>query len=107
MQRTGVKLVHAGDKPAALVTYGRGLGGIAVIESHASASAKAPSAPAKGERHRHGRDLSLPKVTVNGQPGQQLETALGSMVRFERGNVGYVVVGSVRPAAALAAARGL
>lgn len=102
--RTGVKLIGSDGHPAALVTYGRDLGGIAVIESSAK---PAQAARSSQTGHHHGRELSLPKVSVNGRPGQQLETALGSLVRFDRGGVGYVVLGSVRPAAALAAARGL
>ncbi len=101
--RTGVKLIGSGGKPAALVTYGRDLGGVAVIESQAKPGDNAIPLPG---RH-HGRDLSLPKVSVNGRPGQELETALGSVVRFDRGGVSYVVLGSVRQATALAAARGL
>jgi hypothetical protein len=102
--RSGVKLIGADGHPAALVTYGRDLGGIAVIEAPAKPG---NAAPARTGRHHHGRELSLPKVSVNGRPGQQLETALGSLVRFDRGGVSYVVIGSVRPATALAAARGL
>lgn len=101
--RTGVKLIGSGGRPAALITYGRDLGGIAVIESRAKPGEAASSRPS---RHQ-GRELSLPKVSINGRPGQQLETALGSLVRFDRGGVSYVIVGSVRPATALAAALGL
>jgi hypothetical protein len=101
--RSSVKLIGSDGKPAALITYGRDLGGIAVIESRA----KPGTATSPQSGHHHGRELSLPKVSVNGRPGQQLETALGSLVRFDRAGVSYVVLGSVRPAAALAAARGL
>jgi hypothetical protein len=107
MSRSGVKLVHSGKQPAALVTYGRGLGTVGVIESPSKAHSASTRSERHGHGHGHGRELSLPKVTVNGQAGQQLETALGSMVRFERGRVSYVVLGSVRPATALAVARGL
>ncbi len=102
--RTGVKLIGSDGKAAALVTYGRDLGAIAVIESRAKPGDTASSSQAD---HHHGRDLSLPKVSVNGHSGQQLETALGSLVRFDRAGVSYVVLGSVRQATALAAARGL
>jgi len=50
---------------------------------------------------------SLPKVSINGASGQELDTALGTLLRFERNGVQYIVVGSVPPAAAVAAARGL
>jgi len=101
--RTGVKLIGSGGQPAALITYGRDLGGIAVIESRA----KPGQAASSQSGHHRGRELSLPKVSVNGRSGQRLETALGSVVRFDRAGVSYVVLGSVRPATALAAARGL
>jgi hypothetical protein len=46
-------------------------------------------------------------VSIAGATGQELATALGTMVRFTRGGVAYTVIGSVPPAAAEAAARGL
>ena len=39
--------------------------------------------------------------------GEELDTALGSALRFSREGVDYIVVGSVPPAAVEAAARGL
>jgi hypothetical protein len=51
--------------------------------------------------------LQLPTVSINGSTGQELDTALGTVLRFQRRGVQYVVVGSVPPAAAEAAARGL
>ena len=51
--------------------------------------------------------LSLPKVSINGVQGEELDTALGTVLRFSRGGVDYVVLGSVPPAAAEAAARAL
>jgi len=42
-----------------------------------------------------------------GADGQELATALGTMVRFTRGGVQYTVIGSVPPNAAEAAARAL
>ena len=51
--------------------------------------------------------LSLPKVSINGARGEELDTALGTVLRFSRGGVDYVVIGSVPPAAAEAAARAL
>ena len=54
-----------------------------------------------------GRGLSLPTVSINGATGQELDTALGTMVRFTRDGVAYTVIGSVPSAAADAAARGL
>jgi outer membrane lipoprotein-sorting protein len=104
LPRHEVRLVHAGDHPAALVTYGAGLGGIAVLQQPADANG-AQGAPAKPREGESG--LSLPTVSINGATGQELDTALGTMVRFTRGGVTYTVIGSVPPAAAEAAARGL
>jgi outer membrane lipoprotein-sorting protein len=101
LPRHEVRLIRAGDHPAALVTYGAGLGGIAVVEQAADAGG-APVKPREGES-----GLSLPTVSINGATGQELDTALGTMVRFTRGGVTYTVIGSVPPAAAEAAARGL
>jgi outer membrane lipoprotein-sorting protein len=103
LPRHDVRLIHAGDHPAALVTYGAGLGGIAVIEQAADASAAQP-----GTKPKEGQSgLSLPTVSINGATGQELDTALGTMVQFTRGGVTYTVIGSVPAAAAEAAARDL
>jgi len=103
LPRKDVKLVDLDGTPGALVTYGQGLGGIAVLESPSSSQ---PQAPTPG--HHDGRGgLSLPKISINGISGQELDTALGTVVRFERGGIAYTVAGSVPPTAAEAAARGL
>jgi len=103
LPRREVRLIQASDHPAALVTYGAGLGGIAVLQQAADANGSAaPGKPKEGES-----GLSLPTVSINGATGQELDTALGTMVRFTRGGVEYTVIGSVPPAAAEAAARGL
>jgi outer membrane lipoprotein-sorting protein len=103
--RNEVRLVQSGKDAGALVTYGNGLSGIAVIEQPTDAkNAGAGANPsANGD---HGQ-LQLPAVDVNGSPGQELDTPLGSVIRFERGGVQYTVVGSVPPATALSAARSL
>jgi outer membrane lipoprotein-sorting protein len=97
--------VHAVDldgSKGALVTYGAGLGGIAVLEQKGGSAG--PAAPAQGDRHHQ---LSLPQISINGASGEELATALGTLVRFERGGVQYTIIGSVPPAAAEAAARAL
>jgi outer membrane lipoprotein-sorting protein len=102
LPRKDVRLVDLDGTPGALVTYGQGLGGIAVLES-----------PSKGQPQTQPQDqhdgggLSLPKISINGASGQELDTALGTVVRFDRGGVAYTVAGSVPPTAAEAAARGL
>jgi hypothetical protein len=99
LPRGEVRGITVGKHAAALVTYGKGLGGVAVIESGSEpGTSTAPAA--NGE-------AGLPKVSINGTQGEELDTALGTLLRFSRGGVDYTVVGSVPPAAAEAAARGL
>jgi len=112
LPRHTVTLLDWGGSPAALVTYGRGLGGIAVIEKASSSksgtstsTSTSKSSPSQGDSGHSG--LSLPTVSINGATGTELDTALGTLVRFTRSGVDYTVVGSVPSAAADAAARGL
>jgi outer membrane lipoprotein-sorting protein len=100
LPRQSVGLLDWGGTSAALVTYGQGIGAIAVIEQPADSGSKAAAGPSGGE-------LSLPTVSINGATGSELDTALGTMIRFTRGGVAYTVLGSVPPVAAEAAARGL
>jgi len=72
-----------------------------VIEQPAEPAAKSPPSD------KRDGDLRLPKVSINGATGEELDTALATMIRFQRGGVAYTVLGSVPPAAAQAAARGL
>ena len=103
--RQDVKLLDWGGHPAALVTYGRNLGGIAVIERQPDAGHRQPAPQQGNGRDRGG--LNLPSLSINGATGTELATALGTVVQFDRGGVSYVVIGSVPPQAAEAAARGL
>ena len=106
MSRQSVRLLEMGGKSGALVTYGEGLGGIAVLEQPATASsARALQLGSGSGDHAHG--LSLPTVSINGVTAQELDTALGTVVRFTRSGVTYTVLGSVKPAVADAAARSL
>jgi hypothetical protein len=94
-----VQAIEVDGQTAALVTYGKGLGGIAVIESKSSP---------EGESSMGGEgELGLPKVVIGNVKGEELDTALGSALRFSREGVDYIVLGSVPPAAIEAAARGL
>ncbi|OJU83407.1 MAG: hypothetical protein BGO11_02105 [Solirubrobacterales bacterium 70-9] len=94
-----VQAIEVDNHTAALVTYGKGLGGIAVIESKGEP---------EGEASDHGgEELGLPKVVIGNVKGEELDTALGSALHFSRGGVDYILVGSVPPAAVEAAARGL
>ena len=96
LPQKGVSLVSAGDHPTALVTYGKGLGGIAVLESAAS----------KGG-DQNGMLAVLPKVSIDGATGTELPTALGTVIRVQKDGVQYTLIGSLPPAAAEAAAREL
>jgi outer membrane lipoprotein-sorting protein len=104
LPRHTTTLLSMGGKPAALVTYGQNLGGIAVIE-HA-APAKTSGAQSSGSNSGHS-SFNLPTVSINGATGQELDTALGTMITFTRNGVSYTVVGSVLPPAADKAARAL
>jgi hypothetical protein len=104
LKRRSVTLLDWKGTPAALVAYGQNLGGIAVLEQAASKDAPQTS---KGTSHGDKPGLSLPTVSINGVTGQELDTALGTMVRFTRAGVAYTVVGSVPAVAADQAARAL
>jgi outer membrane lipoprotein-sorting protein len=107
MTRSDVKLLQVGGRYAALVTYGHGLGGIAVLEQQATTQTARQLSLSQGSGD-HQRGITLPTVTIApGVSAQQLDTALGSVVRFTRGGVTYTVLGSVTPSVADAAARGL
>jgi outer membrane lipoprotein-sorting protein len=103
LSRDEAKLVHPDHGGAALVTYGRDLGGIAVLEQASDPAEPIPSPHPEGD---HG-GLSLPTVSIDGVQAEELATPLGTVLRFERGGVAYTVIGSVPPATAEAAARGL
>lgn len=91
--RQDVRLIgHDG----ALLSYGQGLDGIVVLEQKADAQGQ-----------QLGGGLRLPTVQVGGVSGQELPTALGTVVRFTRNGVQYTVLGSQTTATILAAARAL
>jgi hypothetical protein len=98
LARREVRLIDHGGSPGALVTYGEGLGGIAVVQSATEQGKPGGLAP---------KGLPLPKISINGASGEELDTALGTVLRFERGGVTYTLLGSVPPAAAEAAGRAL
>jgi outer membrane lipoprotein-sorting protein len=104
LPRQEIRVITTGDKKGALVTYGAGLGGIAVLESPADTTDAQSGSPAQGGDHQ---GLSLPTVSIGGTNGHELATALGTVVQFSRGGVNYIVIGSVPPSAAEAAARAL
>jgi outer membrane lipoprotein-sorting protein len=106
LARHSVRVLDLGARSGALIVYGRYLGGIVVIEAPAGPKAgrKLNLSTGSGE---HASGLSLPSVTINGTTAQELDTALGTIVRFTRAGVSYTVLGAVRPGAARAAARAL
>ncbi len=102
--RQSVHLLDWKGHPAALLTYGQGLGGVAVIQQSGMSS---PAHSASNSSGDSGQGLSLPTVQINGSTAQELDTALGTVITFTRGGVSYTVLGSVSPATAKAAARAL
>ena len=100
LPRQDVSKVDFGGKAGALITYGQGIGGIAVLERPAGAGS--PSLPGTGS---NGNGLSLPTVSIDGVSARELDTALGTVLMFSSGGVSYTVLGSVPPTAAEAAAR--
>jgi outer membrane lipoprotein-sorting protein len=88
-----VRLVDWKGEKAALVTYGQGLGGIAVLERPAGVATPSSSPLAQ-----------LPTVSVAGVSGHELTTPLGTVVTFTKGGVNFTVAGSVTQMAAETAA---
>jgi hypothetical protein len=126
LARQEVRLLQFNGSPGALVTYGQGLGTIAVLErAHGADTAKPGAAPTgkntgpTGKTDQgsgageHGNGLaSLPTVQIGSATGHELATALGTVITFLRagaqgGQVDYTVAGSVGTHAAEAAARAL
>ncbi|HWF54431.1 MAG TPA: hypothetical protein VG223_07395 [Solirubrobacteraceae bacterium] len=98
LPRQTVAKLDWGGKAGALVTYGQGVGGIAVIERPADGTA---TIGASSSGHN---GLSLPTVSIDGITARELDTALGTMIMFTRAGVSYTVIGSVPPTAAETAA---
>ena len=100
LPRHEVRLLDSKDGDAsALVTYGRDLGGIAVLEQ--------PADPAKAGGGGDQGGPQLPEISINGEKAQELQTPLGTVIRFERDGIAFTVAGSVPAAKAEAAARAL
>jgi outer membrane lipoprotein-sorting protein len=104
--RQSVSLVGGSSHHGAMLFYGKGLSGIAVIERPASDGSSAlPSSSGSGGNGSAG--LTLPTANINGVTAQQLPTPLGTVLQFRRGGVSYLVLGSVTADTADAAARAL
>jgi outer membrane lipoprotein-sorting protein len=102
LPRQSVWLAGHGGEPTAVVTYGKGLGAIVVVERQAKPGEQ-PLGGGSGGR----RSLQLPAINIDGATGHELATALGTVLTFQRGGIDYVVAGSVPPQAAETAARAL
>jgi outer membrane lipoprotein-sorting protein len=83
-----------------VIVYGHGLGAVVVLQQPASRHTAGAGAGGNGQ-------VNLPSVNINGATATILSTPLGTLLRFTRGKVTYTVVGSVRSAVAIAAARRL
>jgi hypothetical protein len=90
LPRRDVRLV--GGKTA-LVFYGQGLGGIALVERKADEPGSA------------NRLSALPTVSLDGLTAHELATQLGTVLEWQSSGTSYVLAGSIPPAAAEAAAR--
>jgi hypothetical protein len=99
LPRQDVRLVGPQDGRAAVVVYGQGLGAIVVVER--AKAAKAESAA--------GMLTGLPSVSLDGGAitGHELATQLGTALTWDRGEVTYVLAGSVPSGAAEQAAGSL
>jgi outer membrane lipoprotein-sorting protein len=95
LTQKSVRLVDWNGTKVAVATYGEGLGAIVVAEL--PATAKDPLA---------GLD-QLPSISINGDTGRELATALGTAITFQHGQVRTLVVGSVPTVSAEQAAREL
>jgi outer membrane lipoprotein-sorting protein len=103
--RHSVSLIGKAGHHGAALFYGKGLGGILVIERPASAGGSA--LPSTASSSGDGPGLTIPTAQINGVTAQQLPTPLGTVLQFTRNGVSYLLVGSVNSSTADAAARGL
>jgi len=106
MTLSSASLTGGSGRHGAFLIYGHGLGAVAVIEEPASSGAQQQLNLSSGSGE-HANGLALPSVSINGASAQQLDTAIGTVLRFSSAGVDYTVLGSVRPNVADAIARGL
>jgi outer membrane lipoprotein-sorting protein len=95
LAQKSVRLVDWSGTNVAVSTYGEGLGAIVVAEL--PASSKDPL----------GALDQLPSISIDGDTGKELATALGTAITFQHGTVRTLVVGSVPTVSAEQAAREL
>jgi hypothetical protein len=106
LRRQSVSLTGEKGHRGALLVYGQGLGSVLVMQQPTSA-AGARQVQLSTSNGEHQRGIVLPTFSVHGATAQELDTALGSFVRFTSGGVTYTLLGSVDSRTARAAARGL
>jgi outer membrane lipoprotein-sorting protein len=97
LPRTVDRAVDWKGSPARVLVYGRGLGALVVVARTADTSAKAGAGPL----------AQLPSVALGTATGHELPTALGTVLTARKSGVDYLVIGSLPPSAAEAAAREL
>jgi outer membrane lipoprotein-sorting protein len=85
---------EASSKPT-VTTSGHGISSIEVLRAKSAGKDSAPSLE------------GVPTVKIGTTTANELKTALGTILTFERGGVRYVLAGAVQPAAVEALARGL
>ena len=95
LTQKSVRLVDWNGTKVAVAVYGKGLGAIVVGELPATAQD-----PLAGLSE-------LPSISINGDTGRELATALGTAITFQHGQVRMLVVGSVPTVSAEQAAREL
>jgi outer membrane lipoprotein-sorting protein len=95
LTQKSVRLVDWNGTKVAVAVYGKGLGAIVVAEL--PTTAKDPLAGLS----------QLPSISINGNTGRELATALGTAITFPQGQVRTLVVGSVPTVSAEQAAREL
>ncbi|HTZ88299.1 MAG TPA: hypothetical protein VMB05_16665, partial [Solirubrobacteraceae bacterium] len=85
-----------GSEHPNVTVHGKGITGIAVLESKAKPGEKAAQLPE-----------GLPKVKIGSTTAGELQTPLGTLLGFERDGVRYLLAGALDPSAIEAVARGL
>ena len=91
----------------ALITYGTGLDGLAVIESPTDTAGSGSGGGSSTSGSSGPGGLSLPTPTVNGATATELSTPLGTVLHVTQDGVADTVIGSVPAAVAVQAASGL
>ena len=96
LPRVQERTVDWAGSPARVLVYGHGLGALVIVARKADTTA--------GQKDPLG---ALPAISIAGASGHELPTALGTILSIRRSGVQYLVLGSLPPSAAEAAAREL